>query len=206
MADQADALSPQQALQEIAGVAGKQVSLRSRLEGMAWILWGLVAALQSITFAFTQAVDLPEGRAAAHLVGLGSHLWIFLGIAASVGIWRAAAVDFDPGVSRHRGLAFFIAWPALFTLAILVVTLLGGAAAFAFAAVTTLLLTLFALANPVRFTTRGRWTAVVLALVSALVTVGAWVHGDTGPVGDAVVGSLIGLSWVLAGLHALYQG
>lgn len=201
-----DALTPEDALRRIADIAGKQSSLRSRFEGMTWVLWGLVAALQAITFGFVQQADVPETRAGMHVVGLASHLWIVVGIAASVGIWRAAAVNFDPGISRHRALAFFIGWPALFALAAYVVTQIGGGGAFGFAVVTTALLAAFGAVNPVRFTARGRWTAAVLAVAAALVALATWSYGSNDPAWYGIAGSAIGLSWVVAGLYSLYQG
>jgi hypothetical protein len=201
-----DALTAEDALRRIADVAGKQSSLRSRFEGMTWVLWGLVAALQAVTFGFVQQADIPKTQAGMHVVGLASHLWIVAGIAASVGIWRAAAVNFDPGISRHRALAFFIGWPASFALAVYVVTQVGGGGAFGFAAVTTLLLGAFAGLNPVRFTARGRWTAAVLAVASAVIAFATWTFGSGDPAWYAIAGSAIGLSWVTAGLYCLYQG
>jgi hypothetical protein len=197
--------TPEEALARIADVARHQSSLRSRFEGMTWILWGLVTALQAMTLDAIQEAAVADTPAGRHLVGLASHLWILVGIAASVGIWRAAAVSFDPGIDRRRALAFFIAWPVLLATASYVVTGYGGGPA-RFAVIVALLLLGFALVNPVRFTPRGRWTAAILAIAAGAVALVVEVYGPAGEAWYGVTGSAIGISWVLAGLYALYRG
>lgn len=193
--------TPQDALARIAGVARDQISVRSRFEGMTWVLWGLVAALQATTLGALG--ETPRGEPA--LRQIASHLWILLGVLASVGVWRAASVSFDPGISRKRALAFFVGWPIAFALAVYLVTDLGGDA-FRFALVTALLLLAFATLNPVRYTPRGRWTAAVLAGAAFAIAALAWIYATPGDASFAATGVTIGLTWILAGLDALYRG
>lgn len=197
-------LTPEEALASIADVAGVRSPLRSRFEGMTWILWGLVAALQAMTLGHIQDAALADAPPGRHLAPLASHLWVAVGIVASVGVWRAAAVSFDPGISRRRALAFFIAWPALFSAASYVVTQVGGGPV-GFAAFTALLLLAFAVVDPVRYTPRGRWTAAILAIAAVLVAIVVRTGDLAGHMGYAVAGSAIGVSWVLAGIYALYR-
>ena len=201
-----EAFTPEQALTQIADVASIRSSLRSRFEGMTWVLWGLVAALQAMTLGFLEEAALAETPAGRHLAPFASHLWIAVGIVASVGLWRAAAVNFDPGIGRRRALAFFVGWPALFSIGSFLNAGHSGGGAFGFAIVTAVLLLAFALVNPVRYTPLGRWTAAVLAGIASVVAVVVWLYGSSGYAVYAVAGTAIGVSWMLAGLYALYQG
>lgn len=198
-------LTPEAALERISGVAAIQTSLRGRFEGITWVLWGMVVALQAMTLGAVVESPWVDAGPLFHLTVLGTHLWVVVGIAASVGVWRAAAVSFDPGVSRRRALAFFVAWPLLIhAFSYLVTQFSGGAAAFAF--VVAGLLAVFAAVNPVRFTPRGRWTAALLAVVATLIGVAVFTTGASGLNSYAGAGAGIGLSWIVAGLIALYQG
>jgi hypothetical protein len=201
-----NAFAPEEALARISAMAGIQSSLRSRFEGMTWILWGLVAALQATTLGFLEEAGLTDAVGGHSPASALAHLWIAVGIIASVGVWRAAAVNFDPAISRRRALAFFIGFPALFAL-----SSFGhdhtaiGAGPFGFAAVAAILLVAFAVANPVHFTRRGRWTAALLAFVAGGVAATVWAYGSSGFVPYTLAGAAIGLSWALAGLDALYR-
>jgi hypothetical protein len=201
-----DELTPQDALARISHIAENQGSLRSRFEGVTWILWGLVVALQAMTLGYLEEAGLSSSVGGHTPASALSHLWILVGVVAAVGVWRAAAVNFDPGISRGRALAFFIAFPVLVSLASFGLdhTTLGAGAT-GFAAVMALLLVAFAVTNPVRFTRRGRWTATVLGFVAAAVAVAAWVFASPGFAWFGLAGTLIGLSWVVAGLDALYR-
>lgn len=197
-------LTPSEALQQIAGVASKQAALRSRFEGIAWVLWGLVVALQAMTLGFLNLADIQDDGV-RHALGIVAHLWILVGILASVGVWRAAAVNFEPDVSRRRALGFFIALPAtLHLLSYLLSQATHGVATFSLVA--ACLLGLFALLNPVRFTTSGRTTAAVLATIAAGVGAILIATESTGDQWYAIAGTAIGLSWIIAGMIALYQG
>lgn len=197
-------LTPAEALAQIANVASKQEALHSRFEGIAWVLWGLVVALQAMTLGFLNLVDIQDDSV-RHILGVVAHLWIIVGILASVGVWRAAAVNFGPGISRRRALGFFIALPAtIHFLSFLISQATHGVAAFSLVAAGVL--GLFALLNPVRFTKSGRITAAILATISALVGALLIVTDSTGDQWYALAGTCIGLSWILAGLIALYQG
>lgn len=202
-----DTLTPEGALARIAGVARKQASLRSRLEGITWVLWGLVAALQAMTLGALGEARLDAGLASRHFALLAAHLWILVGILASVGVWRASAAELDPSVgsARHRALALFVGFPLLFAAAAYLVADLGGGA-FRFALVTGILLLAFAIADPVRYTSRGRWTAGALALTAFVVAGVAWAFASPGLAGYAATGALVGLSWIVAGLLALFRG
>lgn len=200
----AERFSAEEALASIAGVAQLRSSLRSRFEGMTWILWGLVAALQSMTWGFIEQASASASMADRHATAIVAHLWVAVGIAASIGVWRAAAVSFDPGVSRARALAFFVGWPALFAAVSYLVSGWGGGA-FRFAIVTGVLLALFALVDPVRYTPRGRWTAAALAVAAFAIAAVVVPYGESGH-WFAIAGTLIGLTWVGAGLDALYRG
>lgn len=197
--------TPADALKEIAGVTGKQASLRSRIEGMTWVLWGLVVALQAMTLGALADAAPAATFAERHFEALASHAWVLVAVVASVGIWRAAAVNFDPCISRKRALAFFIGWPVLFAIASYAVAGFGGGA-FRFAVVSAVLLAAFALVNPVRYTPRGRVTAGALAVAAAGVAAVVWLYGEPGYAWFALTGTAIGLSWVFGGLYALYRG
>lgn len=201
MGTDAPGFTPHEALARIADVARDQASLRSRFEGMTWVLWGLVAALQAMTLG-----ALGESRhSGPFLRNVASHLWIVVGVIASVGVWRAASVNFDPGISRARALVFFIGWPIVFAFAAYLVSDLGGDA-FRFAIATGFLLLAFAVVNPVRYTPSGRWTAAVLAAAAFAVAAFAWVYAVPGDASFAATGAAVGLTWILAGLYALYRG
>lgn len=201
MGTDAPGFTPHEALARIADVAGDQASLRSRFEGMTWVLWGLVAALQAMTLGALSAS--PRGAPALLLVA--SHLWIVVGVVASVGVWRAASVNFDPGISRARALGFFIGWPIAFAFAAYLVSDLGGDA-FRFAIASAFLLLAFAAVNPVRYTPSGRWTAAVLSAAAFVIAALAWVYAVPGDASFAATGTAVGLTWILAGLYALYRG
>ena len=201
-----EAFTPEQALAEIADVAAMRSTLRTRFEGMTWILWGLVAALQAMTLGFLEEAALSETPAGRHFAPFASHLWIAVGIVASIGVWRAAAVNFDPGIGHRRALAFFIGWPALFSVASFLNAGHSGGGALGFTIVTAVLLLAFAIVNPVRYTPTGRWTAAALAATAGVVATLVWLYGNTGYAIYAIAGTAIGVSWVAAGLYALYRG
>lgn len=123
MADSSTSMSPAKALEEVRRAIRLEASLRSRTEGLTWIIWGLVSAATFLTFEavtslyygdtpFTQGASLEEQHAPWWAGGLWMP-WLVLGILTTYALWRSAALS-SPDVADHhpRHFLVFIGWIA----------------------------------------------------------------------------------------------
>ncbi|HVM44900.1 MAG TPA: hypothetical protein VM582_03100 [Candidatus Thermoplasmatota archaeon] len=196
--------SPRAMLAQIEAAGRIDSSIRARTEGVTWVIWGLAFAGYGLTLSTALAL---EGAGLGIFWGLAILAWQAVAIAASVGIWRSVGLPFRTDVSARRATLFFIGWWLLFGVAERVfhaVVPAGREHAATLAAFGALLL-VFAAANPLRFTPLGRRTGLVLAIV-ALAASGIGLALAAGPLAFAYVSGVLGISWTLAGLYALYRG
>lgn len=120
---EAPPLTPLQALEEVRGALRVEESLRSRTEGLTWIVWGLVSAATFLTFEavtslyygntpFAQDVPYEEQRAPWWTGGLWVP-WLLIGILTTYALWRSAALA-SPAVAERgpRHLVVLVGWVA----------------------------------------------------------------------------------------------
>lgn len=123
MAGPPASMSPAQALDEVRRALRYEASLRSRTEGLTWIVWGLASAATFLTFEavtslyygdtpFTQGTGFEEQRAPWWTGGLWLP-WLVLGILTTYALWRSAALASRDVADRSpRHVLVFVGWIA----------------------------------------------------------------------------------------------
>lgn len=168
-------LTPGQAFEEVGRALRFEASLRSRTEGLTWIVWGLVSAATFLTFEavtslyygdtpFTQGAGFEEQRAPWWTGGLWVP-WLIVGILATYALWRSAALSSREVAShRPRHLLVLVGWIAAVSVGWLFAALVlpdANVAAFPVVGIGTAWI-LLGVSNVYRGTRRGRVTATVI--------------------------------------------
>jgi hypothetical protein len=198
-------VSVAQALRNISTATDLTASLRSRTEGLTWVLWGFAAMGQYVTFALnggSEAASRAVPGAPALVLA-----WSLAALLATVGLWRSAALSFTTGMSTRRTTAFFVAWLALFFVFALAFSLVGGTSrADATVAAWGILLVGFALFDPLRFTGGGRWVAAAGGVLGLLAALAIWRFALAGAAALLLSGAALGGALMAGGLVMLFRG
>ena len=119
-------LSVHEALQSVGNAVRFETSLRSRTEGITWIVWGLVSAATFLTFeavtglfygtgAFAQGVPFEEQRAPWWTGSLWIP-WLLVGVATTYALWRSASLAAAPtATTSPRHAWILLSWVAAVT-------------------------------------------------------------------------------------------
>lgn len=114
-------LSPSRALDEVGQALRLDSSLRSRTEGLTWIVWGLVSAGTFLTFEavtslyygdtpFTNGTGFDEQRAPWWTGGLWVP-WLLVGILTTYALWHSAALSSRDVAKRSpRHFLVLVGW------------------------------------------------------------------------------------------------
>lgn len=102
--DMNDTLTPQEAARALAKAASWETALRSRTEGITWMVWALVTPAIFLTYSFVSVVA-GNGWWMAFLWAP----WVFVGALTTAILWRTAALAHPP-LDPHRGRRTAMAW------------------------------------------------------------------------------------------------
>lgn len=213
------ALSLQAALQTVNHALRFEDSLRSRTEGLTWIVWGLVSAATFLSFeAVGHLYDRGGAFAEQPPPWWASGLWVpwlLVGIATTYALWRSAALS-SPDVARGRPRhgVILVIWVGFVTLGWLVAVWVfphAAVSAYPIMGLGTAWVVL-GVGNPYRGTWRGRRVAIgqgVLIFVVGMLVAATFSPHPYDPSGALVghVGALItGLVPILGGLWQTTRG
>lgn len=204
-----DDLAPDEALAEIDETLDRQAALRSRTEGLTWMIWGLVTAGWTLSYDAIAWIGRPDAPAWAF--DLAWLPWILAGGLVTTALWRTAALT-DPRLEDERpaGPLVVAGWTAfvIATWTLLYFGVVGGLG-FPGTADTMGLIVLgiawasFGWLRPVRLTDRGSRVSVIVGLVllaAGLLT--AFALGNGHPSANAIatpIATVVGGGAPLAG-------
>jgi hypothetical protein len=195
-------LSPQQAAQALADIAGYEEGLSARVGGLTGMVWGLVSAAIFVTYG--TAPDLP--------MWLMPFLWVpwtAVGIAITTAAWRLHAITLRPhGVKGGRSWVWSVGFTAFFLVALLGMHFLPmGNSAFPYMVVVNGLAAFVIVVAISR--RRGRFTGLPVLVAGVLMVAGAFAlaaaHLDTLAMAFASA-ALVGACFVGSGLVAFVRG
>jgi hypothetical protein len=221
-------MSTEEALGRIAGITEKTHALRVRTEGLTLALWAVCMAASYLTIVVPLFVGRPpdfeqarrnfSGNFSGNFTGrpprdflffnpFAPLAWFLIASVMTVGVWRSASLSFQTGITTPRLVAVLVSWLVL--LLVTTVTLsyiqrnnLRGWHLLAWAVV----LVLFALLNPLRFTRKSR----VAVGVASLVTLAASVYALSAGLDPRELGFFSGLALgvplLLSGLYLMFFG
>lgn len=215
--DQALTLSG--ALERIDETFQRERALRSRTEGLTWMIWGVIWVGYEFSFDALAWALRPEGLPAS--VGWGLWLpWVATGTLVTVALWRTAAISVPALEDRKpAGWLVTVAWVTFVGLAwqgsfLFVVEPLGlpGTPETLGSIVVGLAWVLFGVVNPFGVTDRGRHAAEVIGL--AMIVVGVVVGGTlpheasayTNKIATLIVVPVGGLAAVMVGFWQATRG
>lgn len=134
-------------------------------------------------------------------------LWYAIAVLVTTGIWRSAALSFQHGLSTPRLVATFIGWLAIFASFVFVLTYLQGGAPRSWHLIAwALVIGLFAMVDPLRFSKQGRMGAGVMAGCLLLTAVYAHTAGLGGRDIGFLSGVALGIPGLAVGLWLLFRG
>ena len=201
MADSAT-LSPQQAAQALADIAGYEEGLTARVGGLTCMVWGIVSAAIFVTYGV--AADV-------HPMWIMGFLWLpwtAAGIAVTAAAWKLHALTFKGGDSQRRSWLWSLGFAVLFFVAILLLHALDlGDGAFPYMLVVNGLVAFLIVAGVSR--RRGRLTAIPLLVGGVLLVGGAFAIAAANLPMLAMSfasATLVGVCYVGAGLSAFVRG
>lgn len=205
------------ALETIDATLKHEAGLRSRTEGLTWMIWGLVTAGWTLTYDALAWIGRPAPPAWAF--DLAWLPWVLAGGVVTTALWRTAALR-DPTLEEDRpaGLLVVSGWTA-FVVAVWAVLFFGlvGGLGFPGTADTMGLIVLgitwftFGAVRPVRLTDRGRRVTMLVGLglfTSGIVTAVAlgFDHPHANAVATVVATLTGGLFPILGGLWQALRG
>lgn len=171
MTDGAEELDAEEALSAIGDAISHEEALRSRTEGLTWMIWGIVTAGWKLTYdAVAWAFRPAPPELMVDLIWLP---WVVMGGLTTTVLWETAALA-EPSLDEERpaGLHVTAGWSA-FVILLWTAMFFGLAVALDFPgnADTMSLMVLgitwatFGGVEPVRLTRRGRRVTVVVGVV-----------------------------------------
>lgn len=194
-----DALQPHDAARALRSLASFDDRLRQRMEGVLWMVLGLVEAGLFVTYAFAVVSDVPLGA----LVFLWVP-WVLAGGAVVWGLRRGLALS--TAAPDARGFAWMLGGFGL--MSFLVgggIIVIGSEAAPALALVAfSALATLPALAPSLGFTATTR--RVGLAVGAVGVAAGALALASGSGALATWLGAAAGFAWLAGGVYATLEG
>jgi hypothetical protein len=202
-------MSTEEALDRIERITEKTQPLRVRTEGLTFVIWGICVAASYLTTGASLALGArrdvsPLGFFVGDLFPL---FWFVVALLTTIGLWRSAALGFQPGLPTPRIVLFFAGWLVLVFATIVVLTYLEANHPQPWHIVGwAVLMALFAVFDPLRFTAKGRWAAAFVAVVA----LAAAAYGFASPLHRAetslLTGLGLGIPMLAAGLVLLYRG
>lgn len=198
------ALSPQQAAQALADLAGFEQSLTARVGALTGMVWGIVSAAIFVTYGVAQ--DL-------HPMWLMGFLWLpwtAAGVAVTVAAWKLHAVSLHRPHDRRRSWLWSVGFGALFLASIALLHLLGladGQGAFPYMLVVNGLVA-FIIASKV-WRWHGAMAATPMLVAGAAIVAGAFVLSAAGlPMLGLAFGSagLAGTAFFVGSLVSFLRG
>lgn len=217
-----ETLEAEQALATIDETLGHEAALRSRTEGLTWMIWGLVTAGWTLTYDAIAWIARPDGVPEDvipiltripefSLLTLVPLPWVVAGGLVTWGLWRTAALS-DPSLDDERpagawltaGFSAFVValWATLFFGLVVPLDFPGTADTMGLIVLGITWAT-FGWVQPVRLTGRARRVCVVIgAILLATGLLTAFALGQDHPDANAIatpVAVLVGGGAPLAG-------
>ena len=196
------ALSPQQAAQALADVAGYEEGLSARVGALTGMVWGIVSAAIFVTYGVAAPLQP---------MWLMAFLWVPWGVAGIVvttAAWKLHAITLRGPGARGRSWLWSLGFTAFFVVALLGMQALRMAdGAFPYMVVVNGLAAFACVAAFSR--RRGRLTAVPLLVAGVLMVAGAFALGamHLSDLGMAFASAgIVGTCWMGAGLVGFVRG
>jgi hypothetical protein len=195
-------LSPQQAAQALADIAGYEEELSARVGGLTGMVWGIVSAAIFVTYGVATGVPM----------WLMPFLWVpwtLAGIAVTTAAWKLHALSLRPhGVRGGRSWLWSLGFTAFFLVALVGLHFLPmGDASFPYMVVVNGMASFVIVAVLSR--RRRRLTPVPLLVAGVLMVAGAFVIGSLRLPDLAMAfasAGLVGACWIGSGLTAFVRG
>lgn len=103
-----DTLTPHEAARVVASASRYEDSLVQRTEGLTQMVWGLVTPAIFVTYAFAGLVHAP-----GWVFALLWAPWVAAGAAATMALWRSAALSRPGGMAFERPRGFLLRFLAV---------------------------------------------------------------------------------------------
>jgi hypothetical protein len=229
-------MTPEDALSRMANVTRMTRGLRVRTEGLTLFLFAICMMASYLTIVvpilfghpgdrFGHAFDGsfnnstgpgpgPGGPGEHHppptqffLLSFTPLLWFVIATLGAIAVWRSASLSFPTGLTTPRLLAVLVGWMALFVLVTVLLTFVQGGNPRSWHLVAWgFVFGLFALLNPLRFTTPGRLGAAATSVVAFLTALYAFVAHLEGRDVGFLTGLALGVPGIVAGLWLMFRG
>ncbi len=214
-----ETLEPREALATISDTVQLEQALRSRTEGVTWMIWGLVFAGYELSFDAAAWLVRPDPFPA--LVGWVMWLpWVLAGTLVTIALWRTAAVS-APALEERRPAGWLVtaawvvfvgaAWQGSFLLLVEPLGLPGTPETLG-SIVIGLAWVLLGVLDPFGVTERGRHVTEVIGLtmiVAGVLVAGLLPHeasAYTNRVATLAIVTVGGLAPVLGGYWQAVRG
>ncbi|MHB8584969.1 MAG: hypothetical protein ACYDDF_03935 [Thermoplasmatota archaeon] len=226
--EDAPAMTTRDALVRIATTTEHVQGLRIRTEGLTLFIFSVcvLASYLTITapliYAFSPGKNLifisnGQGNfsSGGHSIPFalqvmavyGPLLWYVIAVAGIIGVWRGAALSFHTGISTPRLLTVFVGWLVAFAIfTVLAVYVDASNPRPWHLDAWTLILGLFAILNPLRFTSQGRAVAAGMTGVALITALYASLNDFPGVVVGFLAGGAVGIPGLIGGLWLIYGG
>jgi hypothetical protein len=160
----AQSLSPQQAAQALAALAGFEDQLTSRVGALTGMVWGIVSAAIFVTYGMAPHVE-PDW-----LLPFLWLPWTAAGVAVTIAAWKLHAVSLGRPHDRKQSVAWTLGFAAVFLAAMALMRILDlGDGAFPYMLVVNGMVGLFIALHVAR---RHGWVAGTPMLAAGLAIVG----------------------------------
>lgn len=172
MAD-ATALSPQQAAQALADIAGYEERLSTRVGALTGMVWGIVSAAIFVTYGFAQDVQ------PAWLLSFLWLPWTVAGVTVTIAAWKLHAISLNRRHDRRASVTWTLAFAGIFLVAIVLLRVLDLAeGAFAYMLVVNGVVGLVIAGTIGRH--HGALAATPMAVAGLLIILGAFALAASG--------------------------
>jgi hypothetical protein len=220
-----EAAEARDAIQRMASVTQQTRGLRVRTEGLTLVIWAICMAASYLTFAGRLGLGDRDVRAPAenftgNFTGLGHPpatvifvsqfaplLWFVVALVVTMGVWRSASLSFQTGMSTPRLVATLVGWLLLFVATSVVLSLgVGGPPGSWHLVAWAVVMGLFAILNPLRFSGQGRVMVGIAAVVAFLAAADAYLEHFGPRDASFLSGLAVGLPGLLLGLYLMFTG
>src|ERR1051325_134118 len=228
-------MTPQDAMARMASVTSHTRGLRVRTEGLTLIVWAMCIAASYLTivvpilagghfepggpgdrgFNSTNNSTSPNRFAdhgpppsTAFFAWRAAPLaWYVAAIVVTAAVWRSASLSFQTGMTTPRLVAVLVGWSLLFVLTVFTLSYIEKTNPRSWHLLAwALVLALFAILNPLRFTSHSRWAGGAVAAVVLATAAYAYV-ADLGPRDTSFLsGIAFGVPGLIAGLYLMLRG
>lgn len=227
------AMTPEDALARMASVTASTRGLRTRTEGLTFVIWGICMAASYLTIAVPILIGLgaggpdPDGFNRGLNDTFGGHgprsghrpggteffasrfaplAWYLIAVVVTTAIWRSASLSFHTGVTTPRLVAVLVGWMLIFLATTVLLTYIEGGRPRSWHLVGWgLVIGLFAASNPLRFTRESRVAATVVAAVVLLTAAYAYFSQFDPRDTSFLSGVGLGAPLLLTGLYLMFR-